>query len=136
GELAESPTSDLVTVMHQCFENASRNLDSNLAFCAATSHIAAMQYDSPRRAAALLGRFLPRLGPFVQSSGPFFIWVRELFGRGAGDGKANDAGHEGADHGFEVASDPVEAGRFGEARLIHIEGAVDLDLERVLGLVR
>ena len=28
--------------------------------------------------------------------------------------------------------DPVEAGRFVEARLIHIEGAVDLDLERVL----
>ena len=30
---------------------------------------------APRAIAALLGRFLPRLGPLVHSSGPFFFWV-------------------------------------------------------------
>src|ERR1043166_151694 len=29
----------------------------------------------PRPIAALLGRFLPRLGPLVHSSGPFFFWA-------------------------------------------------------------
>src|SRR6266536_2986812 len=29
---------------------------------------------APRAIAALLGRFLPRLGPLVHSSGPFFFW--------------------------------------------------------------
>ena|ERR1700761_3612602 len=30
---------------------------------------------APRAIAALLGRFLPRLGPLVHSSGPFFFWA-------------------------------------------------------------
>src|SRR5947209_13150197 len=35
---------------------------------------------APRAIAALLGRFLPRLGPLVHSSGPFFFWGARHFG--------------------------------------------------------
>jgi hypothetical protein len=38
---------------------------------------------APRAIAALLGRFLPRLGPLVHSSGPFFFGIDSLFTVGA-----------------------------------------------------
>ena len=37
---------------------------------------------------------------------------------------------------LEVASQPMKCGRFVEADLVHIERAIDLDLQDVLGLVR
>src|SRR6266567_7604842 len=50
--------------------------ESGLAFCAARWHIAAARYrDCCRVPAALLGRFLPRLGPLAPASGPFFADV-------------------------------------------------------------
>src|SRR5688572_24241680 len=86
------------------------------------------------RVAALLGRFLPRLGPLVQLGGPFFrLW---LFGCGAGDGKSGHAGYERSHHGFEVTPQPLESRGLLEAHLVHVERAVDLNLNRVLGLVR
>src|SRR5262245_58474776 len=94
-----------------------------------------MRYGSPGRPAALLGRFLPRLGPFVHASGPF-LWQGALFGRGARDGKAGNTGGERVHHGLEVVAQTAKTVPLLKARLIHVEGAVDLDLEHVLGLVR
>ena len=49
----------------KCFEN-SCVLCSAVAYCCGAV--------APCAIAALLGRFLPRLGPLVHSSGPFFFW--------------------------------------------------------------
>src|SRR5262245_4715880 len=94
-----------------------------------------MRYGSPGRPAALLGRFLPRLGPFVHANGPLFL-DGPLFGRGARDAKAGNAGGKRGHHGLEVIAQTAKPAALLEARLVHVEGAVDLDLEHVLGLVR
>src|SRR5882757_1310436 len=50
----------------KCFES-SCVLCSAVAYCCGAV--------APCAIAALLGRFLPRLGPLVHSSGPFFFWA-------------------------------------------------------------
>src|SRR5437899_4737775 len=62
GRVAVSP--DLPTLQKKCFES-SCVLCSAVAYCCGAV--------APRAIAALLGRFLPRLGPLVHSSGPFFF---------------------------------------------------------------
>src|SRR5579864_1932256 len=50
--------------MHQKITKSSCTLCIAVAYCCGAV--------APRAIAALLGRFLPRLGPLVHSSGPFF----------------------------------------------------------------
>jgi hypothetical protein len=57
---------------------------SGLEFCAAQCML--LQCGSERlspAAVALLGRFLPRLGPLPQGERPFFLIAAALFGGGA-----------------------------------------------------
>src|SRR5580692_2897435 len=54
------------TDMHRKRWKRSCTLCSAVAYCCGAV--------APRAIAALLGRFLPRLGPLVHSSGPFFFW--------------------------------------------------------------
>src|SRR5580704_1890948 len=59
--------------------DAPRITSVTLAFCAARWHIVAARYrDLGRVPAALLGRFLPRLGPLAPASGPFFCTAADL----------------------------------------------------------
>src|SRR5437899_4049440 len=62
GRVAVSP--DLPTLQKKCFES-SCVLCSAVAYCCGAV--------APCAIAAVLGRFLPRLGPLVHSSGPFFL---------------------------------------------------------------
>ena len=71
-----------------------------------------------------LGRSFTRTAPFS--------WRAGLFGRGPGHGEARNTGDERGHHGFEVVAQPLETYRLVEARLVHIEGAIDLDLQHVL----
>jgi hypothetical protein len=50
---------------------------SSLDFCAPQCNLLQCGSDT----AALLGRFLPRLGPLATASGPFFLPARELSGK-------------------------------------------------------
>src|SRR5580700_10653597 len=60
---------------------------------------------APRAIAALLGRFLPRLGPLVHSSGPFFLelsffvlsFLELSWGRLARSCRRDDGDHSAAD---------------------------------------
>ena len=100
-----------------------------------------------RVTAALLGRFLPRLGPLATASGPFF-WAVEL-GRTRGDagrtapqrrsirrprGRAAAPAAESRPAGrpgFRDRRRRSERGRALVAPLVHVERAVDLELDRV-----
>src|SRR5690349_19918197 len=95
-----------------------------------------MRHGSPGQTAAPLGRFLPSLGPFVQSDCPFFCFQDWLFSRIARDGEARRCLYQRVHHAFKVAAHAIKSRRFLEARLIHLMRTVDLDLEYVLTLVR
>src|SRR6186997_3300989 len=64
-----------------------------LAFCAVREHIGAARYRaSARSSAALLGRFLPRLGPSV-SDGPFFLCLELAWPPSSGGTRLDFDGH-------------------------------------------
>src|SRR5690348_13319429 len=122
--------------MHQCFANAAAGSLQPCFLCGAMTYCCNAAWLS-RPYAALLGRFLPRLGPFVQSDGPLFYRFQDcLFSRSARDGEARRCGDQRVHRAFKVAAHAIKSRRFLEARLIHVKRTVDLDLEYVLTLVR
>src|SRR5579859_276816 len=83
--------------MHQKYFKRSCTLCSAVAYCCGAV--------APCAIAALLGRFLPRLGPLVYSGGPFFLNLsRERL-----DVCPDDADHSAADWNGSRSSSGIEA---------------------------
>src|SRR3954462_2699717 len=106
-----------------------------LAFCAVREHIGAARYRaSARSSAALLGRFLPRLGPSACRR-PFFLGPLlkvGLFGRGAIRPQLLERdGGKALRQGVEVCRQTIEARGALEAALVHVERTVELELDGV-----
>src|SRR5215475_4735689 len=81
-----------------------------------------------RATAALLGRFLPRLGPLAPASGPFFCPA--LFGGcPIGSQLLQRDFAQASGQGFQIGRQAVECRRTLVAPLIHIKGAVYLQLD-------
>src|SRR6185503_9595499 len=85
-----------------------------------------------RAAAALLGRFLPRLGPLAPASGPFFWQAEKLLSRGPIwpqllQGDFTKAPRQG----LHILRQTVESRRTLILAFIHVEGTVDLKLNGV-----
>src|SRR5262249_317916 len=83
-------------------------------------------------AAALLGRFLPRLGPLAPASGPFFWQAEKLLSRGPVrpqllQGDLTKAPRQG----LHILRQTVESRRTLILAFIHVEGTVDLKLNGV-----
>src|SRR6478735_11860616 len=81
---------------------------------------------------------LGRSDPFER---PFFYsipmsWSRCLFGCRPWHGEPRGSDGHGLHHALKVALQAVEGGRLLEVYLVHIERAIDLDLERVNALMR
>src|SRR5512143_735694 len=81
-----------------------------------------------RATAALLGRFLPSLGPLASARGPFFL----LFGSRPvrpqlSQGNVGQSPRQSLQIGRQV----VEGGRPLVTPLIHVKGSVDLELDCV-----
>src|SRR5437899_8864109 len=95
GRVAVSP--DLPTLQKKCFE-------SSCVLCSAVSYCCGAV--APCAIAALLGRFLPRLGPLVHSSGPFFFCLREaVFPRHCHSGQKRKARNDRIPGSWVVLAD-------------------------------
>src|SRR5262249_19961453 len=83
-------------------------------------------------AVALLGRFLPRLGPLPQGERPFFLKSRRLFGGGAIRPQLLDRNFgKSIGRYFEFPGQLGKGtGRFVTA-LVHVQRPVDLELNGV-----
>ena len=95
------------------------------------------------------GRFLPRLGPFGNSNGPFsfsgHVCSRDdrsdgvvlqsieallrLLGRRPATEQARQFDHHSTHHAAELCPEPVEGTVPLEGRLVHVERTVDFDLQ-------
>src|SRR3954465_8089666 len=94
---------------------------------------------APRAIAALLGRFLPRLGPLVHSSGPFFF-VRSFIQREWNGGPllrrglerseiAKRHGRERVGHRAEISRHLCEPRSTLAPPLVHVDRAVEFELD-------
>src|ERR1039458_2154467 len=79
-----------------------------------------------RAIVALLGRFLPRLGPLANASGPFFGYsAAARYGRSSSSGIPARAPPRVPRAGAQ----PVERAGARVAALVHVKRAVDLELD-------
>src|SRR6185437_2120386 len=91
----------------------------DVAYCSAVA----------RATAALLGRFLPRLGPLAPASGPFFV-RRGLFGsRPIGAQLLERDFAQSLRQSVHIGCQVVESRRMLIAALIHVEGPVNFELD-------
>src|ERR1039457_6663300 len=75
---------------------------------------------------ALLGRFLPRLGPLANASGPFFGYsAAARYGRSSSSGISPRP----PPRGLRAPPQPVERAGARVAALVHVKRAVDLELD-------
>src|SRR5437870_5301180 len=91
--------------------------------------------------AALLGRFLPRLGPLVFTSGPFFlspcrsappaVSARLLRGGLERSEIGQRDGRAGVGKSGDVGGDPRKIRAALAAALVHVDCAIELDLDRM-----
>src|SRR6476620_11543110 len=91
----------------------------DVAYCSAVA----------RATAALLGRFLPRLGPLAPASGPFFM-ERPLFGGGPVGPKLLQWDFtQTSGQGLQLSCQAVECRWPLVTSFIHVKGAVYLKLD-------
>src|SRR5262249_46265771 len=89
---------------------------------------------APGVTAALLGRFLPRLGPLAVAGGPFFSRIVNgcLLGRRpVGPQFLDRDGGKAIGERLEVGSQTREGGRALETPLVHVKRAVEFELDGV-----
>ena len=92
-----------------------------------------LRCDNPVVADALLGRFLPRLGPLasLQAASFFSGHPYSAAARVVPEWPDGDIRGERRDEHSTNPRDRIETLRFGEVRLIHVKPAIYLDLHRV-----